>query len=603
LSITAHPGDENNALLALLSRGDGYRTALLTLTRGAGGQNEIGSELFEALGVLRTEELMAVHRYDAVKQFFTRAYEFGYSFSVEETMQKWGRREILQDIVRVIREFRPSVVVTMNPAGSGGGQHHQASAQLAAEAFRMAGDPAQFPEQLEEGLRPWRPLRLFQSPGPGMGFSRNTFGDVNIELSTYDPLLGESYAEFGTRARSKHRSQGMNLLPQPGPASSPFILTYSSVSAAQIRDSFFDQVEVGLQALSEMDPGLESSMILLEGYIDWAQEAFSRSDYPSAVKAVMTGLDLVRNMRRSTTQPEPRFLLLEKEKDFLRAAEKGHFFRFDVLATGTGGSNVVVGEEFEVRVRLFNRSSIDTEINSVELLTPPGWEVRLDRSTNSSFSFKVTVPENTLPSQPFWFRRNPSVDRYEIGEGFNGTESVSPPLITARAVYESFGVTAILEKPAQLRWFDPNCGAERQAEIKVVPKLTVTTDPIMSIIRTRGSAPSRLKVTATNHSKEPAAARLSLKAPPGWTVSPGSAELRFSYEDQSSSYWFTIRPPAGVKERNYSVGAIATTPERAYSSGFTVISYPHIQTRHLYRTARSTMRVLDARMPTNLRVG
>ena len=168
LYITAHPDDEHNAVLAKVSRGLGIRTALLSLTRGDGGQNEIGPELFEALGVLRTRELMRVHRFDGARPYFTRAYEFGYSFSVEETLQRWGE-EVLRDVVHVIREFRPDVILTLNPRGAGGGQHHQASARLAARAFREASDPARFPEQLEEGLRPWQTIPPVSGAGCGVG--------------------------------------------------------------------------------------------------------------------------------------------------------------------------------------------------------------------------------------------------------------------------------------------------------------------------------------------------------------------------------------------------------------------------------------------------
>ena len=156
LQVTAHPDDEDNGLLVMLSRGRGARTGLLTLTRGGGGQNEIGPELFEALGILRTEELMSMHRYDATRQFFGRAYDFGYSFDVGETLEKWGKEEILKDVVRVIRAFRPDVITTLPRTGTGGGQHHQAAALIALEAFRAAADPARFPEQIAEGLRPWQ---------------------------------------------------------------------------------------------------------------------------------------------------------------------------------------------------------------------------------------------------------------------------------------------------------------------------------------------------------------------------------------------------------------------------------------------------------------
>src|SRR4051795_757099 len=157
MMATAHPDDENNGLLVMLNRGQGYRTALATATRGNGGQNEIGPEIFEALGVLRTQELAALHRFDGAEQYFTRAVDFGFSFSVEETFEKWGRDEILGDFVRLIRPIRPDVIAGLSPTGVGGGQHHEASAILAREAFKAAGDAAKFPEQLKEGLRVWQP--------------------------------------------------------------------------------------------------------------------------------------------------------------------------------------------------------------------------------------------------------------------------------------------------------------------------------------------------------------------------------------------------------------------------------------------------------------
>src|SRR5947207_1791040 len=165
MHTTAHPDDENNGLLVMLNRGQGYRTALATATRGNGGQNEIGPEIFEALGVLRTEELAALHRFDGAEQYFTRAVDFGYSFSIEETFEKWGHQEILGDYVRLIRTIRPDVIAGLTPTGTGGGQHHQASAILAREAFKAAGDPAKFPEQLTAGLRPWKPRKFYYVAG------------------------------------------------------------------------------------------------------------------------------------------------------------------------------------------------------------------------------------------------------------------------------------------------------------------------------------------------------------------------------------------------------------------------------------------------------
>src|ERR1043165_5615070 len=167
MMATAHPDDENNGLLVMLNRGLGFRTALATATRGNGGQNEIGPEIFEALGVLRTEELAAIHRFDGAEQYFTRAVDFGFSFSLEETFEKWGRDEIVGDFVRLIRTIRPDVITGLTPTGNGGGQHHQASAILAREAFLAAGDPARYPEQIAAGLRPWQPKKFYYAAQVG----------------------------------------------------------------------------------------------------------------------------------------------------------------------------------------------------------------------------------------------------------------------------------------------------------------------------------------------------------------------------------------------------------------------------------------------------
>ncbi len=171
LWVTAHPDDEDNAVFVRLSRGLGVRTALFSETRGEGGQNAIGPELFDALGVLRTAELTSMHRYDGAEQYFGRAYEFGFSFSVEETFAKWGRDETLGDVARILRAFRPDVVVTLPAEGGGGGQHHQAVGRLAREAFRAAADPSRFPDQLRAGLRPWQARKMYQGWVGGCGVS------------------------------------------------------------------------------------------------------------------------------------------------------------------------------------------------------------------------------------------------------------------------------------------------------------------------------------------------------------------------------------------------------------------------------------------------
>src|SRR6476659_6515328 len=237
MMATAHPDDENNALLVMLNRGQGYRTALATATRGNGGQNEIGPEIFEALGVLRTEELAAIHRFDGAEQYFTRAVDFGFSFSVDETFEKWGRDEILGDYVRLIRTIRPDVITGLTPTGGGGGQHHQASAILAREAFKAAADPAKYPEQIKEGLRAWQPQKFYFTVGfTGSRDAATPSKQLTINLTGYDHLLGRTYAEVGTEARSMHKCQGQaQLLSLPGPASISYELVESTLPASPPR--------------------------------------------------------------------------------------------------------------------------------------------------------------------------------------------------------------------------------------------------------------------------------------------------------------------------------------------------------------------------------
>src|SRR3954452_9462703 len=235
MQTDAHPDDEDNGLLAMLGRGQGMRTTLVTLTRGDGGQNEIGPELGQSLGVLRTEELLAVHRFDGAEQYFTRAIDFGYSFSVEESIEKWGHDEIVGDLVRHIRTIRPDVIAGFLCGGTSGGLHHQASAKLTLEAFRAAADPAKYPEQIAAGLRPWQASRYFCTDETS--FAPNppprTADLLRADVSGFDACLGRTYSEIGLEARSMHKCQGTSqLLLLPGQSQSR---TY------RLKDSVIDQ--------------------------------------------------------------------------------------------------------------------------------------------------------------------------------------------------------------------------------------------------------------------------------------------------------------------------------------------------------------------------
>jgi LmbE family N-acetylglucosaminyl deacetylase len=212
LYVAAHPDDENTRLLAYLANGKLYRTGYLSMTRGDGGQNLIGDEQGSALGLIRTQELLAARRIDGAEQFFTRAFDFGFTKSPVETFQFWNEQKILSDVVWVIRKFQPDVIITRFPTtGEGGHGHHTASAILAGEAFEAAADSSKFPEQFKYGVKPWQAKRLL--------WNTFNFGSVNtespdqfkIDVGGYNPLLGESYGEIAAKSRSQHNTQGFGV--------------------------------------------------------------------------------------------------------------------------------------------------------------------------------------------------------------------------------------------------------------------------------------------------------------------------------------------------------------------------------------------------------
>ncbi len=257
LHTGAHPDDEDSGLLAYLAQGRQARTAYLSLTRGDGGQNLIGPELYELLGVIRTDELLAARRLDGAIQFFTRAYDFGFSKSREETLAKWDRDAVLADMVRVIRTFRPLVIASQwNGTPSDGHGHHQTAGFLTPEAYRAAADPGRFPEQIAEGLRPWKAKKLYvrsSDRSQQRDGSQNPNNELTLSINTgqFDPLLGRSYYEVAMQGRSQHRTQDQGTIERRGPQLSRLKLIDSSLGAPKQEKDIFDGIDTSLVGIAE----------------------------------------------------------------------------------------------------------------------------------------------------------------------------------------------------------------------------------------------------------------------------------------------------------------------------------------------------------------
>jgi LmbE family N-acetylglucosaminyl deacetylase len=433
LEATAHPDDENSGLDAMLNRGLGIRTTLVTATRGAGGQNEIGPELGEALAVLRTEELAAVHRWDGTEQYFARAIDFGYSYSVEETFQKWGRQEILSDYVRLIRTIRPDVVITMRPDGEGGGQHHQASARIASEAVAAAGDPSRFPEQVKEGLRAWQPKKFYFSAGFGRVVAPAGVRMVSVNSDAYDPLLGRTYAEIGSIARSNHKCQGMGqLLALPGPAVMRYQLSETTIPGEKDKDeaSLFDGVDTSIPGLSQYVQGpvpeaLRSGLARVARDAQAARTAFETQGVAAALSRVVSGLGEVRSLLGSlggmeldeSAKYEIGFRLKIKEEEFEQAAVAAQGLRLEALAD----DGVVVGGQ-AVRVTLVaaNRGGGPVQVRRATLGGFDGEGVCGSQTVDGGAVYRcesnVHIPAAAPLTGPYW-RPLPNAERYQVDPG------------------------------------------------------------------------------------------------------------------------------------------------------------------------------------------
>jgi LmbE family N-acetylglucosaminyl deacetylase len=529
LHTTAHPDDENNGLLVMLNRGQGYRTALATATRGNGGQNEIGPELFEALGVLRTKELEALHRFDGAEQYFTRAVDFGFSFSIEETFEKWGRDEITSDYVRLIRTIRPDVVIALMPTGNGGGQHHQASAVITHDAVKISGDAAKYSEQIKDGLRPWQPKKFYYLTGFGFPGEQLPSGPLaRINLAVYDPLLGKTYQEIGTEARSMHKCQGMaQLLALPGPAASTYQLSETTLPGAKHDEtSLFDGIDTTIVGLSKFVSGrtpkdLMDGLQAVAAAVGTAQKNFDTVNDQATVKPLLDGLYAVRVLRRElrsmAIDDQARFdidfRLRQKEREFQQAALLANGVVVEALADD---GVVVPGQDAKVSVIVANRGATDVNVKSIAFdgfastgsaqagnatctLTqmtrpdlsmfgmrdtgPPGpvvSAIKKDQVARCQPTLKI--PADARVSEPYWHRAG-EAGRYTFdadapfGLPFRPTTFFVTATLTFAGTEEVFGTV-----PVRHRYEGNIFSGEKRTDLIVVPPLSVRVSPQVAIV-------------------------------------------------------------------------------------------------------------------------
>lgn len=608
LMIGAHPDDENNPVLAALALGEGADVAYLSLTRGEGGQNLVGPELQEGLGIIRSEELLAARALDGAGQYFTRAYDYGFSKSADEAFRHWPRDSVLADVVEVIRRYRPDVILSVwsGTARDGHGQH-QASGIVTREAFEAAADPARFPGQVAAGLAPHRATRLVQSLWRGAPPSALT-----IETGTYDPLFGRSHAQIAMAGRSRHRSQDQGSAELAGPRRVALVPLAGDTA---MRGSLFDGVATTLGAMAAAAwPELTEAIAIFERESGRAAGAFNPNHATEVVPRLTEALAALRRAEPLAQDlPELRFRIREELRQAERALRLAAGIELSVLSDD---ARVVPGQTFTLTLQLWNGGGDDRTVHALEPELPAGWTAEpLDSMPTVLLAgalavrrFRVQVPRSVPDMGPWYLRLPRGGDMYRWPEDpALRTQAFESDRIRAVADLRVGAEPLRIRENAAFRDVDKALG-ERFIPVLLVPAVNVDVEPRVAVIAlagTDGSDPvTAVAVVLSDASQRAIEGTVRLETPAGWMVEPSSARIRLEGENSRATVRFDVRPPADLDPGRFAVTAVfeADTGQR-YARGYDVIEYPHTRPRTLFEPATAVFSAFPVAVAPGLRVG
>lgn len=567
LYLAAHPDDENTRALAWFSLEGKAETAYLSLTRGDGGQNLIGDELSESLGVLRTQELLAARSHDQARQFFTRAVDFGYSKSAEETLDKWGKDEILSDVVRVIRKFKPDVIITRFPPDKRGGHgHHTASAMLAIEAYSKAADPTYETDQVAE-FGVWQTDAVYWNTSIWWDKELDEKAEGNSEyikkdIGGYDPLLGMSYNEIGTIARSQHKCQGFGAVIERGSR----VEYFEHLEGTKLKNDFFENNNRSWSTLISADFEREFNLALTNfNFVEpW-------KNVPLLVR--------LRNQLSSISGTPYAGIRDEKITQLNEVILNCLGLHINIL---TDDYAYVKGEDFEVNLEAINRSGLPVSIVAVN-----DREISLQLLNNEVVSHSMTVNNTAKLSTPYWLEKEFGTLFQVPEESLIGDAENKPTFnhkLTLSVEGKQFSVTI----PVIKKWRDPSYG-ERQRETISAPDFSVNFDQPTAILQKGTGTTIRLKV----HSfKDELNEEIALKAPTGWSVVPANLKLENLKKHQEVWYEVQVKPTQNAANGNLEVLTSIGKTTYAYNE----ITYDHIPTQVIFQPAKLRCVALDAKI-------
>ncbi|MCI1186156.1 PIG-L family deacetylase [Hymenobacter sp. DH14] len=608
--LAAHPDDENTRLIAYMANERLLETSYLSCTRGDGGQNLIGPELREGLGVIRTQELLAARRLDGGRQFFTRANDFGFSKTSDETFRIWDKEQVLADMVWVIRQRRPDVLITRFPPDARAGHgHHQASAILAAEAFDAAGDPKRFPDQLQY-VQAWQPKRLLWNTGsffvkPG----ENMDGYLRLDAGGYNPLLGQSYGEIAARSRSNHRSQGFGSAAQRGEA----LEYFQPVKGDKATKDLFEGVDqtwnrvpggaaVGKlieEVIRKYDPSNPSTSVA--GLLKVRQEMGTA--YDKAAKSSTYGDRTAVELKRVENElGSARYWVEAKQQQIDELLKACLGLSVEVIATE---ATIVSDTGAVFNYELINRSSQAIKVLGVQLLDEFSHAgsrnktqgVVLNKNQKNNGKIKTDTFGYTI-SQPYWLQKPGTIGMYVVDkQSLRGTpenakyperiEAVCSILIGDGTPNSS---QLDIKVPVQYKHTDPVLG-ELYQPLAVVPPVLVNLPPARSYVFA-DAQPKTVPVTL-RAGRAGVSGRLALALPAGWKCEPATADFALAAKDEELTVNFQVQPLAGAAPGRAELRATATVAGQAYARGIQKIEYPHIPTQFLFPEAVAPLVKLD----------
>lgn len=579
LYLAAHPDDENTRFISYCANELGFETAYLSLTRGDGGQNLIGTEIREELGILRTQELLAARRVDGGRQYFTRANDFGYSKNPEETFEIWDKQKILSDVVYVIRKFQPDVIVCRFPTDGGGGHgHHTASAMLAKEAFSLAGDSTAFSEQLSR-VSTWQPLRVVVNTGRwwNPNISADDPGVVAINIGQYNEVLGTSYNELAARSRSKHKSQG-----------------FGATGSRGEQLEYFEQL-AGNPANEDLFEGVNTSWSEIEGFQSWSEEVNQvLSDYriQEPAGSVRTLIELRSKLKAYKSTDSHIQLLVDSKIELIDQCIIDCLGIY--LEAKADEPNKSLGDSLIVSFEYLNRSREQVSISAIrsrELKYSKVQELVLLPNRVEEPEFKTVLPNLDI-SQPYWLRLPASLGTYQVESVDQIGMPENPPAVEFEIELTINGTIVQTTIPLIYKWNDPVKG-------EMYRPFAVTTSVVANLgqpIHLFSKIEQQRIPVVIRSMTDQSVGTIKVEAPKGWLVDyPEEYELNGKGDEQVIE--ILVRPKKRAKN-----GTLQIYLNGVAAKSMSTIQYDHIPTQVYFPDASTELVYVDLKM-SDKRIG